>query len=344
MATTCTQWCGCRWTYKSVKPSAPGSSAPVPKLLGSGPTLQPLTSRRRILRNQQHARQASKPKSSEHPSDNGTDERKSSNSEAGTSGSDKHSGQKSSKPPNNALSDFSESFCFIESRDSVKSFSHMQLEEIQQSIELRRNRIFLLMEEVRRLRIQQRVKGSGPTQEEEIQEERYPSAVPFLPPLSASTVKYYYQFYAFAVGTIILFGGLLSPALEVNLGLGGTTYSEFIKMMHLPSQLAHVDPIVASFCGGAVGVLSAFMVVEANNAKAQEKRRCQYCEGGGYLTCGNCAGDGSVPVSVAQTTARNGGEETCPFCSGTGKVMCTACLCTGKALVTEHDPRMDPFN
>lgn len=34
----------------------------------------------------------------------------------------------------------------------------MQLEEIQHSIELRRNRIFLLMEEVRRLRIQQRVK------------------------------------------------------------------------------------------------------------------------------------------------------------------------------------------
>ena len=66
------------------------------------------------------------------------------------------------------------------------------------------------------------LQGSGPTQEEEIQEERYPSAVPFLPPLSASTVKYYYQFYAFAVGTIILFGGLLSPALEVNLGLGGT--------------------------------------------------------------------------------------------------------------------------
>lgn len=51
-----------------------------------------------------------------------------------------------------------------------------------------------------------------------------------------------------------------------------------------------------------------------------------YIQGGGYLTCGNCAGNGSVPVSVAQTTARNGGEETCPFCSGTGKVMCTACL------------------
>ena len=50
--------------------------------------------------------------------------------------------------------------------------------------------------------------------------------------------------------------------------------------MHLPIQLAAVDPIVASFCGGAVGVLSALMVVEINNAKAQEKRRCQYCEVG----------------------------------------------------------------
>ena len=65
--------------------------------------------------------------------------------------------------------------------------------------------------------------------------------------------------------------------------VAGTTYSEFIRMMHLPSQLAHVDPIVASFCGGAVGVLSAFMVVEANNAKAQEKKRCQYCEVSTYI-------------------------------------------------------------
>ena len=37
--------------------------------------------------------------------------------------------------------------------------------------------------------------------------------------------------------------------------------------MHLPSNLAAVDPIVAAFCGGSVGVLSALLVVEANNAK-----------------------------------------------------------------------------
>lgn len=47
------------------------------------------------------ASHASQPKSSEHPPDNGTEERKSSNSEAGTSGSDKNADpKKSGKPPN----------------------------------------------------------------------------------------------------------------------------------------------------------------------------------------------------------------------------------------------------
>ncbi len=43
--------------------------------------------------------------------------------------------------------------------------------------------------------------------------------------------------------------------------------------MHLPRQLAQVDPIVASFCGGAVGVLSALLVVEVNNVEKQQKNR-----------------------------------------------------------------------
>ena len=48
--------------------------------------------------------------------------------------------------------------------------------------------------------------------------------------------------------------------------------------MRLPGQLAAVDPIVASFCGGAVGVLSTLIVVEANNASQQARRRCCYCQ------------------------------------------------------------------
>lgn len=61
----------------------------------------------------------------------------------------------------------------------------------------------------------------------------------------------------------------------------GTTYRDFIASLHLPNQLADVDPIVASFCGGAVGVLSALLLVEINNAKVHNKQRCLYCEVGG---------------------------------------------------------------
>jgi hypothetical protein len=43
--------------------------------------------------------------------------------------------------------------------------------------------------------------------------------------------------------------------------------------MHLPLQLARVDPIVASFCGGAVGAVSALLVVELNNVKKQQRNR-----------------------------------------------------------------------
>jgi hypothetical protein len=52
-------------------------------------------------------------------------------------------------------------------------------------------------------------------------EEKYPSALPFLPPLTDATISAYFQFYATACAVIIIFGGLLSPVLEVRLGIGG---------------------------------------------------------------------------------------------------------------------------
>ncbi len=60
----------------------------------------------------------------------------------------------------------------------------------------------------------------------------------------------------------------------------GTSYLDFVQSVHLPSQLAQVDPIVASFCGGAVGVLSALLLVEVNNIKKQQKDR--WAHGGGW--------------------------------------------------------------
>lgn len=106
--------------------------------------------------------------------------------------------------------------------------------------------------------------------------------------------------------------------LELKLGLGGTSYEDFIRNMHLPMQLRYfmkssffpnlnsvanstfvsrvcfnfpflnlnfsqVDPIVASFSGGAVGVISALMLIEANNVEQQEKKRCKYCHGTGMF-------------------------------------------------------------
>ncbi|RWW26977.1 hypothetical protein BHE74_00032270 [Ensete ventricosum] len=212
---------------------------------------------------------------------------------------------------------YSVSFCIIEGPETLQDFVQMQLQEIQDNIRSRRNKIFLLMEEV-------------------------------ISDLKASTI---------------------------------------------------VDPIVASFSGGAVGVISALMLLEANNVEQQEKKRCKYCHGTvgliekpyivflgpGYLVCARCSASG-VFLSIESISIPDGCSgplqppttQRCTNCSGTGKVycypfawffkqvveyqpihlviflplmelyllqvMCPTCLCTGMAMASEHDPRIDPFD
>nr|XP_008348170.2 protein ORANGE, chloroplastic-like [Malus domestica] len=121
--------------------------------------------------------------------------------------------------------------------------------------------------------------------------------------------------------------------------------------MHLPLKLSQVDPIVASFSGGAVGVISALMVVEINNVKLQEHKRCKYCLGTGYLACARCSSTGTLVLTEPVSTVDGGNQplslpktERCSNCSGAGKVMCPTCRCTGMAMASEHDPRIDPFD
>ncbi|CAB4271158.1 unnamed protein product [Prunus armeniaca] len=244
-------------------------------------------------------------------------------------------------------------FCIIEGPETVQDFAKMELQEIQDNIRSRRNKIFLHMEEVRRLRIQQRIKSAELGMLSEDQENElpsFPSFIPFLPPLSSDNLKQYYVVCYSIIMAFILFGGLLAPTLELKLGIGGTSYKDFIESVHLPLQLSQVDPIVASFSGGAVGVISALMIVEINNVKQQEQKRCKYCVGTGYLACARCSStgtlvltepisavDGDQPLSLPKT-------ERCSNCSGAGKVMCPTCLCTGMAMASEHDPRIDPFD
>ncbi|KAG5558244.1 hypothetical protein RHGRI_008245 [Rhododendron griersonianum] len=245
-------------------------------------------------------------------------------------------------------------FCIIEGPETVQDFAKMELREIQVNIRSRRNKIFLHMEEVRRLRIQQRLKNVElGIQKDERENELpdFPSFIPFLPPLSSANLKQYYATCFSLIAGIIIFGGLLAPTLELKLGIGGTSYADFISSMHLPMQLSDVDPIVASFSGGAVGVISALMVVEINNVKQQERKRCKYCLGTGYLACARCSSTGAL-VLIEPVSTVNGGDqplappktERCSNCSGSGKVMCPTCLCTGMAMASEHDPRIDPFD
>merc|ERR1712151_194280 len=174
--------------------------------------------------------------------------------------------------------------------------------------------------------------------------ENFKSALPFMPPVTEKTFNSYVAFFAITVTIIIMFGGLIAPILEVRLDLGGQSYREFIQSIGMPEQLAEVDPIVASFCGGAVGVLSALFIVEANNIRSHIIERCFYCQGSGYLSCGLCNGKGTIESTKSIKNENKRDTIRCQNCSGTSKVMCTSCLCTGKQLVTEHDPRLDPWN
>lgn len=237
----------------------------------------------------------------------------------------------------------------------MQDFVQMQEQEINDNIRSRRNKIFLLMEEVRRLRVQQRlkrVKIINEGGEEEMNEmPDIPSSIPFLPHMTPKTLRQLYLTSLTVISGIIIFGGFVAPILELKLGIGGTSYEDFIRNMHLPLQLSQVDPIVASFSGGAVGVISALMLIEANNVEQQEKKRCKYCHGTGYLACARCSASGVClsidPISLSTTTNRPLQVPTtrrCPNCSGAGKVMCPTCLCTGMLMASEHDPRIEPFD
>ncbi|KAE9465043.1 hypothetical protein C3L33_03032, partial [Rhododendron williamsianum] len=234
-------------------------------------------------------------------------------------------------------------FCIIEGPETVQDFAKMELREIQDNIRSRRNKIFLHMEEcrlvivfqlpsltsffdqksgltrnawtirkhtstvslvvdpvVRRLRIQQRLKNVElGIQKDERENELpdFPSFIPFLPPLSSANLKQYYATCFSLIAGIIIFGGLLAPTLELKLGIGGTSYADFISSMHLPMQLRY-----------AFGVISALMVVEINNVKQQERKRCKYCLGTGYLACARCSSTGAL-VLIEPVSTVNGGDQ-----------------------------------
>ena len=84
-----------------------------------------------------------------------------------------------------------ENYCIIEGRNSVVDFADMQVEEIAMNIESRRQRVFLLMEELRRLRVQQRVKTIGSEDADVEPKREFESVIPGFPVLTEDSVQDY---------------------------------------------------------------------------------------------------------------------------------------------------------
>ncbi|XP_051114243.1 protein ORANGE-LIKE, chloroplastic-like isoform X2 [Andrographis paniculata] len=246
-------------------------------------------------------------------------------------------------------------FCIIEGPETVHDFEPLQLQEIQDNIRRRRNNIFLLMEEVRRLRVQERIKsvkgGPEPTLEDENDDMLdVPSSIPFLPRMTDGKDVETAPSNELCNDTWNhSFRGpyRANPRVEVRLR------RKVLCGFHTTTSFAFaikVDPIVASFSGGAVGVISAFMLLELRNVRQQEEKKCKYCSGTGYLACARCSGSGlclpakPIVASASDRPLSTPTMERCPNCSGAGKVMCPTCLCTGMAMASEHDPRIEPFN
>ncbi|RVW98219.1 Protein ORANGE-GREEN, chloroplastic [Vitis vinifera] len=186
---------------------------------------------------------------------------------------------------------------------------------------------------------------------------------------SSANLKLYYAACFSLLAGIIIFGGLLAPTLELKLGLGGTSYEDFIRSVHLPMQLSlnlliqediggsdaimlkvsknplvihlhspelivcqlpkcsQVDPIVASFSGGAVGVISSLMIVEINNVKQQEKKDANTVLELDTLHVPAVQAQGALVLSEPVSTVNGGRQplsppktERCSNCSGAGKV------------------------
>ncbi|XP_057468343.1 protein ORANGE-LIKE, chloroplastic-like isoform X3 [Actinidia eriantha] len=108
-------------------------------------------------------------------------------------------------------------FCIIKGPETVQDFVQMQLQEIQDNIKSRRNKIFLLMEEVRRLRGQQRIKSFkvvDGNSDDENEMPDIPSTIPFLPHVTPKTLKQLYLTSFSFISGIIVFGGLLAPTVR----------------------------------------------------------------------------------------------------------------------------------
>ena len=87
-----------------------------------------------------------------------------------------------------------------------------------------------------------------------------------------------------------------------------------------------LDPDLAAFVGGAVGVIGTLQSIMARREAVRERLTCVYCDGLGTLTCGYCLGSG-----------RDSSGMPCSNCAGAGKVACVSCQGSGNSVLLAED-------
>lgn len=90
----------------------------------------------------------------------------------------------------NGLPD-TESESIIESRETAGRLEDLDDAEVDTGIQRRRQKVFLLLEEIRRLRLQQTVRSTfnREVEAERDRDHQFRSAIPFLPPLRRRTLR-----------------------------------------------------------------------------------------------------------------------------------------------------------
>mmetsp|Transcript_2172 Transcript_2172/g.6935 ORF Transcript_2172/g.6935 Transcript_2172/m.6935 type:complete len:146 (-) Transcript_2172:283-720(-) len=112
---------------------------------------------------------------------------------------------------------------------------------------------------------------------------------------------------------------------------GGSSFREALQaaganVVFERGALRILDPDLAAFVGGAVGVIGTLESIMSRRRAVRERLTCVYCDGAGTLTCGVCVGSG-----------RNSAGMPCVNCNGLGKVACVSCQGSGNSVLLASD-------
>ncbi|KAJ1631808.1 hypothetical protein T492DRAFT_993112 [Pavlovales sp. CCMP2436] len=125
-----------------------------------------------------------------------------------------------------------------------------------------------------------------------------------------------------------------APSAMLDLPNVGVVYADFRQALEDAGAtvvfergaLRILDPDLAAFVGGTVGVVGTVQSILTRRRAVRERLTCVYCDGAGMLMCGVCVGSG-----------RSAAGTPCPNCKGSGHVACVSCQGSGNSVLLASD-------